>query len=478
MHTVPRPAQRRPVAGRAGRGRRAGRRPRPSTGTPDDRPGGASTAHARPPWRPTRRTARAAAAAGQAAVLVDVGEPARRWQLLRTDTAGAAMRRPGPAGRGLAVAGRGRNRRSRRLGSAPSRTARTAAAPDRPFDPPAQRRRWSSPDLHRWQAGRCVALGDDAAVDRCGAPWTPGPRSTREHRAAVHADLALTLHGRAPRSPRNTPAPPRRSPRASVRSASPPACALGSRGDRPRCTRTASHGRPRPRTRWSPTSQRVTAAARSTGDPSGQLVGRAYGSSLPGEPPARPARAARPGRADVADPGPHPLQRRSPRSPPRRGPAGGARARRVVDPRAVARRARPPARRRPRRAPPRCARPAGAGPRPPSASGMPSSPARATASAAGRARSGRRRRGRPCSPRRRRPTSRMPALAACTPSPMPGREQHHGGVGQRHDLDLGLADPDGLDQHDVAARPRRAPAAPAAWPRRARRGGRGWPSSG
>ena len=49
------------------------------------------------------------------------------------------------------------------------------------------------------------------------------------------------------------------------------------------------------------------------------------------------------------------------------------------------------------------------------------------------------------------PISRMPALAAWMPSPMPGREQHDGRVGQAGDLDLGLADADGLDEDDVAA---------------------------
>jgi hypothetical protein len=34
----------------------------------------------------------------------------------------------------------------------------------------------------------------------------------------------------------------------------------------------------------------------------------------------------------------------------------------------------------------------------------------------------------------------------------PGRQQHHGAVGQTGDLDLGLADADRLDQHDLAAR--------------------------
>ena len=48
-------------------------------------------------------------------------------------------------------------------------------------------------------------------------------------------------------------------------------------------------------------------------------------------------------------------------------------------------------------------------------------------------------------------TSRMPALAAWMPSPMPGREQDQRGVRGGGDLDLGLADADGLHQHHVAA---------------------------
>ena len=62
----------------------------------------------------------------------------------------------------------------------------------------------------------------------------------------------------------------------------------------------------------------------------------------------------------------------------------------------------------------------------------------------------------------------MPALAAWMPSPMPGREQHHRRVGEPGDLDLALADADGLDEHDVAAggvehpqRLRRRPGQPA-----------------
>ena len=48
--------------------------------------------------------------------------------------------------------------------------------------------------------------------------------------------------------------------------------------------------------------------------------------------------------------------------------------------------------------------------------------------------------------------SRMPAFTAWIASPMPGREQHQRGVGEAGDLDLGLADADGLHEHQVAAR--------------------------
>ena len=74
------------------------------------------------------------------------------------------------------------------------------------------------------------------------------------------------------------------------------------------------------------------------------------------------------------------------------------------------------------------------------------------------------------------PISRMPALAAWMPSPMPGREQHDRGVGEAGDLDLGLADADGLDEHDVAPggvehadRLRRRPGQPAEVPARGHR---------
>ena len=74
------------------------------------------------------------------------------------------------------------------------------------------------------------------------------------------------------------------------------------------------------------------------------------------------------------------------------------------------------------------------------------------------------------------PTSRMPALAAWIPSPMPGASRT-GGVGQSATSDLGLTDPDGLHEHHIAPggvedaqRLRRGPGG--------RRGARGWPSSG
>ena len=60
----------------------------------------------------------------------------------------------------------------------------------------------------------------------------------------------------------------------------------------------------------------------------------------------------------------------------------------------------------------------------------------------------------------------------------PGRQQDDGGVRQPGDLDLALADADGLDEHHVEARRRPARAAPAGSSRRGRRGARARPSSG
>ena len=45
----------------------------------------------------------------------------------------------------------------------------------------------------------------------------------------------------------------------------------------------------------------------------------------------------------------------------------------------------------------------------------------------------------------------MPALSACTSSPAPGHERHDRDVGGADDVDLVLADADGLDDDDVLA---------------------------
>ena len=61
---------------------------------------------------------------------------------------------------------------------------------------------------------------------------------------------------------------------------------------------------------------------------------------------------------------------------------------------------------------------------------------------------------------------------------MPGASSTTRGVGEPGDLDLALADADGLDQHDVAAGGVEHPQRLRRRPRRARRGGRARPSSG
>ena len=52
-------------------------------------------------------------------------------------------------------------------------------------------------DLHRWHGRALVTLGDPDAVEPLRRALAGDPRSTRD-RAAVHADLALTLHGARP----------------------------------------------------------------------------------------------------------------------------------------------------------------------------------------------------------------------------------------------------------------------------------------
>jgi len=53
-------------------------------------------------------------------------------------------------------------------------------------------------DLHRWQGRVLVTLRDEGALEPLQKALDGEPRSAR-HRAAVHADLALTLQAERPR---------------------------------------------------------------------------------------------------------------------------------------------------------------------------------------------------------------------------------------------------------------------------------------
>ncbi|GAA1238333.1 helix-turn-helix domain-containing protein [Pseudonocardia alaniniphila] len=136
------------------------------------------------------------AVAGQAAVLVDVGEPATAVELL--DLAGPATGDPAQvrldAARAVASAA---------AGDSPAAHHAIAAAARR-----LQRSRvdivalrggpvLDLADLHRWHGRTLVALGDAEAVGPLERALDPAPRSAR-HRAAVHADLALALAAHRP----------------------------------------------------------------------------------------------------------------------------------------------------------------------------------------------------------------------------------------------------------------------------------------
>jgi transcriptional regulator with XRE-family HTH domain len=138
----------------------------------------------------------AVAAAGQAAVLVDIGEPATAVELLEQTPPvpdGSAQARL-DAALALANAAAGQRQASRRaIASAEHRLHR--ARPDlldRPTGSPVE-----LVDLHRWQGRVLVTLGDAGAVRPLRRALDAEPRSAR-HRAAVHADLALTLHAERP----------------------------------------------------------------------------------------------------------------------------------------------------------------------------------------------------------------------------------------------------------------------------------------
>jgi transcriptional regulator with XRE-family HTH domain len=133
----------------------------------------------------------AVAVAGQAAVLVDAGEPTVATTLLD----GAA---PGPsaaaqvrldAARALAMAAAGAGAAARGAIAAAERGLRRSRV-----DVVTGR---GSPavelaDLHRWHGRALVVLGDAGAVAPLEQALAARPRSAR-HRAAVHADLALAL---------------------------------------------------------------------------------------------------------------------------------------------------------------------------------------------------------------------------------------------------------------------------------------------
>uniref|UniRef100_UPI001C5CD585 hypothetical protein n=1 Tax=Pseudonocardia nigra TaxID=1921578 RepID=UPI001C5CD585 len=135
--------------------------------------------------------AQAVALAGQAAVLVDVGEPAAAIALLHgfdTEMPHAAQARLAAAsGLASAAAGDGDGARHGIAGAerALRRTVVDVAAP--PQEPAVE-----LADLHRWHGRTLVTLGDAAAVHPLRQALTAGPRSAR-HRAAVHADLAIAL---------------------------------------------------------------------------------------------------------------------------------------------------------------------------------------------------------------------------------------------------------------------------------------------
>jgi transcriptional regulator with XRE-family HTH domain len=141
------------------------------------------------------RTA-AGAAAGQAAVLVDLGRPSTAIELLEQVhpvPEGPAQARL-HAALAVAAAAGGESQASRRAIAAAERRLRLA-----PHDllDHGERPAVELADLHRWQGRVLVTLGDPDAPEPLRQALDAGPRSAR-HRAEVHADLALALHAGRP----------------------------------------------------------------------------------------------------------------------------------------------------------------------------------------------------------------------------------------------------------------------------------------
>jgi transcriptional regulator with XRE-family HTH domain len=152
----------------------------------------------------------AAAVAGQAAVLVDVGEPAAAVTLLDAVEPGvdgaAHARLAGARAAALAATGDAAGTH-RALGTALQARFDPGTAPPRRDPPaPAQAGRVDAvapgftvelADVERWHGHALAVLGDAAAVAPLRRALAAPPRSVR-HRAALHADLALALAAQHP----------------------------------------------------------------------------------------------------------------------------------------------------------------------------------------------------------------------------------------------------------------------------------------
>jgi transcriptional regulator with XRE-family HTH domain len=120
------------------------------------------------------------ASAGLATVLVDVGEPAAAGALLEA----AEAELPAPTRARLAGA---QAATAAALGDVAGARRAIAVA-----DAAAPTLAVELVDLHRWHGHALAVLGDPAAAQPLRRALAAPPRSVR-HRAAVHADLALTL---------------------------------------------------------------------------------------------------------------------------------------------------------------------------------------------------------------------------------------------------------------------------------------------
>ena len=379
------------------------------------------------PARPVRR----ARVAGQAAVLVDVGEPAAAVQLLEQ-----ARRRPdGPAQARLGGAGHGRGGRGRAA-------RRAAGASPRPSGRLRRRARIGSTASDR-PAGRAhrpaplaraglVALGDRGAPSRCAARWTPG-------RARPATGPPCTPTWPSPWRPTI-----RQEAAAHARTARELATGIGSDAHRgppgPLGEPAVSSRVPHPAVGAGPAVPAEPSAA-------GQLVGRAVRVHLARQHPLG-QRGQAAAAADVTDAAPRTCSRAiasisaPARASRRRSRSPDASSHVRCASRAATSSSTPS---------PRAATVRTTGCRQPASPGRPGLAGPARSCAAGRAPSGRRRRGRPCSPRTRRRSR------GCRPSP-PGCRRPCPGASSTTVVSasatISTSDcptPDRLDQHHVAA---------------------------